>query len=227
MMKYFNLLLFCLYGAFAFWSTGCGGGDDTADSDQGDDTNSGGEDTQPGTCDLSVMETFDSAIPAGWTVLAGGSGTGSASGSGNGGAAVDPNKTWHYSTDSWYQDEAKGRTMDGGYMFVGGTMGMNEELLTSYYTIGACSSVNLGFRQYFDDWDTNPNDRGEVWFMGDAPPWSLLKTYNSNPDKTTTTEKINLPTAGQSSFQLKFVFTDDNGSNYGWAIDDVSITDAE
>jgi hypothetical protein len=222
-MKYFYLLMVCLCGQGAFLSVGCGGDEDTADSGDGDGIDSNG-DTQPLTCDLSVMETFDSAIPAGWTVLTGGSGSGSGSGSGTVGVPADPTKTWHQTADQsdFYQ-------MQGGYMFVGGVPGlkMNEALITPYYNLGACASVNLSFKQYFDDLSLNLNDRGEVWFMGDAPVWSLLTTYNSNADKIAVTEPVSLPTAGNAGFQLKFVFADETGSNYGWAIDDVSIIGAE
>ena len=94
---------------------------------------------------------------------------------------------------------------------------------------GSCKTVDLTFTHYFDDFSRNENDRGEVSIAVDGPPWMLIATYNSNGEKSSKDETIHLAdyVVGAEFFQLAFTFADDDGGNYGWAIDDVAITGAE
>ncbi len=226
-----NLIFLLVVGAVSFsliWSCGDDGTDESQDSETPDsDNTSDNSDSEknPATCDLEAWETFDTVIPTGWKVItAGGSGSGSGSGSGTPDPIeVDESKTWHHTTTTDENDSHKG--MEGGYMVVGGFSGMNEELVSASYEVGGCSKVELSFTHYFDDLSRNESDRGEVWFIGDTPPWTKLATYNSNPDKTESSETIDLTAhiAGQEFFQVKFVFADDGGGNYGWAVDNVSV----
>ncbi|MBN2717396.1 MAG: hypothetical protein JXX14_16200 [Deltaproteobacteria bacterium] len=205
--------------------------DSDADSDTDSDSDSDGDDTGAG-CNIDEFESFDTAVPSGWTVISTvGGGSGSGSGSGSGGDSgeisdVDPLKTWHHTT---VEDESNPYDgMDGGYMAVGGYTGLNESLETGFYPVDSCKTVTLSFTHYFDDYGSRTGvteDRGEVWVVGDTPPWTLVATYNENADKEPQEEELDLTSyiLGQSMFKVKFVFTDEEKGNYGWAVDNVSI----
>lgn len=228
-----DFMLFLIFGLICGLSVaGCGEDNDTDPADSGDngtDSSSGfsdGDDSdtsssQAASCNLDILETFDSAVPTGWTILASSSnsGSGSASGASEQGESEE---TWHHTTTEAETDISYG--MDGGYMFVGGYAGMDESLITDYYELGACTDVTMSFTHYFDDF-RGDDDRGELWFVGDAPPWTKIGTYSSNENDEAVTETVDLSSyvLGQSGFQLKFVFADDGQGNYGWAVDDVKI----
>jgi hypothetical protein len=191
------------------------------------DSSGGDSDTSetPLTCDIDVLETFDTGIPAGWTVLGGGGGSGSGSGSGSGGGTVEVNEeeTWHHTTVDDALIEYEG--MEGGYMFVGGFAGMDESLVTDFITIGSCQSVSLMFDSYFDDQTRNEADRGELWITVDGPPAELIGTFDVAGLTESTIDLMPYLTGGMA-FQLTFVFKDEEGGNYGWAIDNVQVTGA-
>ena len=214
-------------------------GGNSSDEQSTDNSSDGQNTDNPDVCALDVLETFDTAVPAGWTVLSsggGGSGSGSNSGSGTGTGtggpmAVDPEKTWHHTT---VDEDTHGieHGMTGGFMYVGGLIGMNEALVTPIYNVGSCNSVNLSFTHYFDDFGaaTGKNlDKGEVSIAVDGPPWLLLSTYDSNPGKTSEPVSLDLSNyvAGAEYFQLEFVWSDGGQGNYGWSVDNVKITGAE
>ncbi len=212
---------------------------DGSDNNNGSDLGSDNHDTNnPAVCALDALETFDTAVPTGWTVISsggGGSGSGSGSGSGTGTGSgnpgvVDPAKTWHHTTVDTETGPAA-KFMNGGYMTVGGIIGMNEALITPIYYVGACNAVNLTFTHYFDDFGAATGktaDRGEVSIAVDGPPYMVIGTYNSNPNKSFENASIDLTNyvVGAEYFQLEFVFADDNQGNYGWSIDDVKVTGA-
>jgi hypothetical protein len=218
-----DFMLFLIFGlTCGLFAAGCSEDNDSEPSDSetgaGDDTETSSSPTA--SCALDIIETFDAAVPTGWTVIAGGSGSGSGSGSASGSSGEgESDETWHHTTeaDTSYK-------MDGGCMFVGGYAGMNESLVTDYYELGSCTAVTMSFTHYFDDF-RGDDDRGELWFMGDAPPWTQIGTYSSNDNKEAVTETVDLSSyvLGQSGFQLKFVFADEGQGNYGWAVDDVKI----
>ena len=177
-------------------------------------------------CGLDILETFDSRIPTGWTVIpsSSASGTGSGSGSGSGRPReLDEDRTWHHiSEDEDYPYDG----MEGGFLFVGGFAGMNEALITNYYEIGRCESVSVMFDYYFDDAPRNDYDRSELWINADGPPWQLVGTYNVSGRQEGPKEEIVDLThylTGSEAFQLKFTFVDEGEGNYGFAHDNVAV----
>ncbi|MBN2342455.1 MAG: hypothetical protein JXX29_20230 [Deltaproteobacteria bacterium] len=209
-------------------------GDSDADSDADGDSDSDTTNNPPD-CEVDAYETFDTAVPTGWTVISTiGGNSGSTSGSGtdsdttdDSDVEVDPAKTWHHTTVTDESNPHDG--MEEGYMTVGGYIGMYETLQTDIYPLQGCETVTLAFTHYFDDYGAalgKTDDRGELWFIGDTPPWTLVDTYADNEDKAAKHEEIDLSsyTLGQSTFQLRFIFADESQGNYGWSIDNVSIT---
>ena len=216
------IMLFCLAGAAL--SLGCDSAEDSGgdggDGNGGDTSDTGGGNL---TCELDVLETFDTGIPQGWTIQGGGSGSGSGSGSG-GTVDVNDDETWHHTTVETEDYPPDG--MEGGYFFVGGFSGMNETLNTAAYPIGSCQSVSMMFTQYFDDFPSNDFDRGELWIMVDGPPPELVGTYNVAGLAETTVDLTPFLMGG-ASFSLQFVFLDEDGGNYGWGIDNVQVVGTE
>ena len=208
---------------------GDGDTDGDSDGDTDSDTDSDADGDSDAVCALNELETFDTEIPTGWTVISGGSGSGSATGSTSGTVSTDvnPENTWHHTTVDTSTSSKAG--MEGGYMEVGGKNGLNEALITPIYTRGSCDTVTLTFTHYFDDLSINADDKGALWFIGDSGSWESIAEYDSNPDKLPSDETVDLSTLtlGQSTFQLKFVFSDNNAGNYGWGIDNVQVTGAK
>ena len=196
-------------------------GDTTDDSDN-DDSESEGE--VGDVCEIDVLETFDTALPTGWTIEAGTGGSGSGSSSADSG---NETLTWHH-IDIDEEDDLPSEVTDnmsGGVMVVGDVMGseLNETMLTSFYKIGECSSATLQFKQFYDD---TLEDIAEVWLNVDGSSWEQVTTIDTtgySDDEYDLTDLIQ----GGVAFQLKFVFIDENQTSMQWFIDDVAITGAE
>ena len=97
---------------------------------------------------------------------------------------------------------------------------MNAVLNTNNY-----SSLTLSFRHYFNYKGTATPDQAVVEVYTVSGGWVAIKTYGSNQGLpgTFTTETINLNAyINQPAFQVRFRYN--SGTNYGWAIDDISIT---
>lgn len=97
---------------------------------------------------------------------------------------------------------------------------MNAVLNTNNY-----SSLTLSFRHYFNYKGTTTPDQAVVEVYTVSGGWVAVKTYSSNQGLPGTfiAETIDLSAyINQSAFQVRFRYN--SGTNYGWAIDDVSIT---
>lgn len=199
-------------------------GNDGRDGDKSTESSPDTADTDTGTrtpvCDLDALETFDSGLPEGWSVSKAGFVAGSGSGSG-GDTEIDPDETWHHTTVE-AEGELAPEGMDGGYMTVGGNSDMFEALYTDFYSVDECESISLSFTHFFDDLPTNDMDRGELWITVDGPPWIKLATYNENDMHEETIDLSDL-LRGAFTFQLEFVFVDEDQGSNEWAIDNFEL----
>ena len=237
MEKKLNLLWILIVGV-SLIAMGCASDDNDNDDNSGsqdnkdttsesDEDDSETEETVGDACEIDVLETFDTALPTGWTVQ---STTGSGSGSGSGSSSADSGNetlTWHHINIDEEDNLPSEVTdnMSGGVMMVGDVVGrtLSETMLTSFYIIGECSGATLQFKQFFDD---SLADVAEVWLNVDGSSWEQVATIDTtgySDDEYDLTELIQ----GGVAFQLKFLFIDENQMSMRWFIDDVAIIGKE
>jgi len=178
--------------------------DDDNDNDDNDDSSSG--------CGLSELETFDNQIPAGWTVVDGGTSAGSwvwtndipstfpVAIVSNGGALIDS------------QAAGEGPVQD-------------DDLESPLYSLGDCSSATLTYDYNFQK-DLIGTDAGEVYLVpgGDGTP-ILLAAYTSDSPASELADATIPITEGQLGGEstFKIVFHYEGSFDLGFYIDNVGV----
>jgi hypothetical protein len=187
-----------------------GEGDDDDDDDTETET-----DTQTGTdgpCSLSELETFDTEIPSGWTVVPGGTSAGD----------------WEW-TDEIPETFPVAVTSDGGAIIDSQAAGedsvQDDDLESPMYDLGACTSATLSYHYNFQK-DLVGTDVGEVYVLpgGDGTP-ILLASYDSDSSSTALeSESVDITTTqlGEET-TFKIVFHYEGSFDLGWYVDNVGI----
>ena len=149
-------------------------------------------------CSLGVLETFDSEIPADWTVT---------------------NSAW------WWTDGVSDATHYASYMTDGfvvadsdGSGGaLDGYLNTAAYTVGDCININLSFDHYFDVFSSAA---AAVEISVDGGGWTEVSSWDSNNSDP---QDFDLTTliGGGSAFQLRFYYSGDY--DWGWAVDNFML----
>jgi hypothetical protein len=180
--------------------------DDSSDSDTGSDT--GSEDG----CGLSEMETFDTEIPAGWTVIDNGVSAG----------------TWTW-TDSIPETFPVAITSDGAAIIDSQAAGdgseQDDDLESPTYDLGDCTSADLSYDHNFQK-DLIGTDVGEVYLVpGEGGTPVLLASYSSDsPNNALEAETISITsTELGDETTFKIVFHYEGAFDLGWYVDNVGV----
>jgi hypothetical protein len=154
-----------------------------------------------------VYETyFDSGLPAGWTIVHGGSGT---------------------STDTWRSDNPAGRTSSywtGTFMIVdsnyAGAVDMNEQLITQNIDCTGLTGVKLRFKHDFKYYAT---EIGDVDIRVNGGAWQNLASYQgANYSGLVELALSGFGADGAASVQIRWHYYNANWDWY-WGVDDVQI----
>jgi hypothetical protein len=163
-------------------------------------------------CGLDELETFAGQIPAGWTVVNGGTSAGE----------------WGYAAElpPWFPAVAP---VDGG-AFIGSNAGgwwihLDDDLVSPTYDLGSCSSATLSYDHNVQTDETGDN-LAEVYVVpgGAATPFFLASYDSDSPadDLHSTTLSITEDQLdGSSSFQVVFHYEGLDG--WGWYVDNVGV----
>ncbi|MDD5308027.1 MAG: hypothetical protein PHU25_11960 [Deltaproteobacteria bacterium] len=184
-------------------------GDTDTDSDTGDAGLDGGDAAVDGggdagsPCLLDSLETFDSEIPAGWTVVNSGTGAG----------------TW-----SW-DDTVFPAPISGGHTVVSSAAsgpGVDAWLYSPEYEVSSgCNTVSVAFGAYF--YAPTVNDSGEIWIQVNSGAWQLVDTIASTYQDTRTVDLTTRVGPGDA-FVLGFHYSDGGTVSGFWLVDGVHVT---
>lgn len=165
-------------------------------------------------CSLDELETFDSAIPAGWTVVNGGSGA----------------ETW-----TWYQGlldwDFAPLAANGGVLVDSRAGAYGEaddaDLETPLYDIGNCAEATVSFRYYYKDNPDDDQDIGEVYLIpgGVDTPVLVREFDTSNPPGVPASYSFPVTETllnERDSFSVLFHY--EGRDDWGWYVDDVAVT---
>jgi len=152
-----------------------------------------------------IYEThFDTGLPAGWTIVNGGS-----------------------SSDTWRSDNPKHRTNSnwtGVFMIVdsdyAGTADMNEQLITHSINCAGLTNVKLRFKHYFRRWST---EIGDVDIRVNGGEWQNAARYQGADSNGLMEIALSgFQADGDPNVQIRWHYYNANYENY-WGIDDVQI----
>lgn len=152
-----------------------------------------------------IYEThFDTGLPAGWTIVNGGS-----------------------SSDTWRSDNPRHRTNSnwtGVFMIVdsdyAGTANMNEELITHSINCAGLTNVKLRFKHYFRRWST---EIGDVDICVNGGTWQNVARYQgADSNGLMELALSSFGADGDPNVQIRWHYYNANYENY-WGIDDVQI----
>ncbi|MBW2278078.1 MAG: hypothetical protein JRF63_11325 [Deltaproteobacteria bacterium] len=184
--------------------------DDNDDNDDNDADDTGSE--TEGDCGLSEMETFDTQIPAGWTVVDGGTSAGA----------------WVW-TDDIPSTFPVAIVSDGGAFIDSQAAGngpvQDDDLESPLYNLGDCTSAILSYDYNFQK-DLVGSDAGEVYLLpgGGGSP-ILLAAYTSD-SSSNELESATIPITAtelgdESSFRIVFHY--EGSFDLGFYIDKVGV----
>lgn len=156
-----------------------------------------------------LQENFNSGIPAGWTVV-------------DGGSSVD---TWFGTTGGFM-----GQTLDGTeFAFVNSDAAgnnppvyMHEQLTSPVVNAASASFLLLEFDHHFNHLGLTDSGHVEVF---DGSAWNRVVSFAtptgafSNPVR----EQLNVTAWANANFQFRFVYDDDTTWAWYWAIDNVHL----
>jgi hypothetical protein len=195
-----------------------GSGDSDTDADSGTDTDTDGDsdadsgtDTEPG-CGLNAIETFDAAIPTGWTSTDGGSGAGS--------------WQWFSGTMDWNGSFE----VDGGLVIDSDAAGLHniqdDDIESPLYALGSCTSALVSFDHFFQERGSY-DDLGEVYVIPGGTGTPYLVTTFSDDTTAGALSSFEFPVApadlgGQTSFSVQFHY--EGSYSWGWYVDNFAVT---
>ena len=195
----------------------CAGGDTRGEDGDDDDNDSSDTETGTGTgsddgCSLSEMETFDTEIPAGWTVIDNGVSAGA--------------WTW---TDTIPDTFPVAITSDGGAIIDSQAAGdgaeQDDDLESPTYDLGECTSASLSYDHNFQK-DLIGTDVGEVYVVpGEGGTPVLLASYTSDSvNNALEAETISITsTELGDETTFKIVFHYEGAFDLGWYVDNVGV----
>jgi len=101
--------------------------------------------------------------------------------------------------------------------------GSFDYLVTPAFSLATASAARLVYASHIRN---NTGHAGSVAYSISGGPWTTFHSPTKNSAQWLT-QTVNLPAAvlGQASVQLRFHSDDLNGWGYGWAIDDVQVTE--
>jgi hypothetical protein len=157
-----------------------------------------------GACTLSAYETFDtSALPGGWSI------------EDFDGDAYGYDWVWNN------VDNTTGGA--GGYWWVDSTPyyeNFDDRLYTATYNNGNCSTVNLTFNHYYNDYDTD--DYGYVQISVNAGTWTTIATYSALSSGVINLSLTGYLPAPSTNFRLRFRYV--GYWDYYWKVDNVQLS---
>jgi hypothetical protein len=164
-------------------------------------------------CSLDDLETFASSIPAGWTVVGGGTGT--------------AGWTWHEGPLPWEGSPlvASGALVDAN--LVGAYV--DADLETPLYELDDCDEASFSFMYSYRDAPEGDDDFGEVYLIpGGVDPPLLVRTFDeSSPEGALAAYSFPVNAAllnDRGSFSVLFHYEGGNGP--GWYLETVSVRGA-
>jgi hypothetical protein len=186
-------------------------GSASADADMDADTDSGA-DAAAGNCLLNALETFDTTIPTGWTVV-------------NAGTAT---VVWIQTVQTTKSSGAASQNMTGGYAAANSLLyeslaKLQSYLVTETYQVGECVTAKLSFDSNFIQEDSL-EDIAQVEIKTDVADWQVVETYTENLISPAHSIDLSKYLSGASEFQLRFYYHDGDGHWFSWSIDNVKIT---
>jgi Peptidase C10 family/Carboxypeptidase regulatory-like domain/Spi protease inhibitor len=161
---------------------------------------------QPPSSEVFYETHFDTGLPAGWTIIHGGSGS---------------------SSDTWRSDNPGNRTNSnwtGVFMIVdsryAGSVDMNEQLITHSINCTGLINVKLRFKHYFRHWVT---EIGDVDIRVNGGVWQNAARYQG-VDYSGLVELAlsGFQADGDPNVQIRWRYYNAN-HDYYWGIDDVQI----
>lgn len=177
-----------------------------------DDDNDDNDDDDDDGCGLSEMETFDTQIPLGWTVVDGGTTAGA----------------WVW-IDEIPDTFPVAIVSDGGAFIDSQAAGegpvQDDDLESPVYDLGDCSSAVLTYDYNFQK-DLVGTDVGEVYVVpgGDGTPVLLTSYSADSPNNAMESETIHITAdelGDETTFSIKFHY--EGAFNLGWYVDNVGV----
>jgi hypothetical protein len=190
-----------------------GGTDSDSDTDADADTDgdSDGDSDSDTDCSLDELETFDSSIPAGWTVTNGGSGAGQ----------------W-----AWFEGDIDWNgtvSADGGLLIDSDTAGsgavQDDDIESPIYDFGGCASATVSFEHFFQE-RTGTDDIGEVYVIpnGTGTPILITSFVSDTMASVLTDYEFVVDPAdlsGGDAFSVMFHYEGSYG--WGWYVDNFAV----
>ena len=157
-----------------------------------------------------MFQDFAGGMPAGWTIVDNGTGTGPA--------------------QTWTSADPGGRgLMAAPYMIVdsdnhGTGLAMDEELITDAFSVANSPSVELQFEHNFRWWSGGMDEQADVEIRSTATggAWVNVANFSGGDSVGIMTYDITAQAAGQNDVQLRFHYYDAEYEWY-WAIDDIYV----
>jgi hypothetical protein len=192
---------------------GCSNGAFRAEAEDDDDDNDDNDDDDDDDdCGLSALETFDTQIPTGWTVVDGGTSAGA----------------WVW-TDDIPSTFPVAIVSDGAAFIDSAAAGegatQDDDLESPLYDLGDCSSATLTYDFNFQK-DLVGSDTGEVYLVpgGGGTP-ILLAAYTSDSSSSeldSATIPITATELGDED-EFRIVFHYEGSNDLGFYIDNVGV----
>lgn len=160
--------------------------------------------------DVVAFEDFGSGIPAGWSVVDGGAGSGAAATW----TTEDPGNRPLSLTPPWVMVDSAEH---------GSGNAMDEELVSAVIDLSGYGSVELQFSHHFNTWDgdlmvADVDLRSSA--TGDA--WVNVLRYDDADASGAVTLDISAQAAAQSNVQVRFHYYGGDNS-WWWAVDDIFV----
>jgi hypothetical protein len=163
-------------------------------------------------CELDELETFDSNIPAGWTVVDGGTSAG----------------LWEWVDD--IPDEYPANFSSNGGVFInsqaaGDGSVQDDDLESPLYDLGGCESALLSYDYNFQK-DTVGDDAGEVYVVPGGIDTPVLLVTHTADSPLGTLVSHSVPITSEeigSETTFKVVFHYEGANDLGWYVDNVAV----
>ncbi|MBW2276649.1 MAG: hypothetical protein JRF63_04095 [Deltaproteobacteria bacterium] len=186
--------------------------DTDIDTDTDTDVDSDSDTDTSSSCVLDELETFDSNIPAGWTVIDGGTSAGA----------------WEWVNDLPSAYPASFAS-DGGVFIDSQAAGdgsiQDDDLTSPLYDLGACTSAILSYDYNFQK-DLIGTDAGEVYVVpgGTDTPVLLVTHTADSPTDSLVSHTIPID-SGELGSQTTFtiVFHYEGANDLGWYVDNIAV----
>ena len=101
----------------------------------------------------------------------------------------------------------------------------NEILSSPSFSTVGVAAVFLQWHHWVDNADANPSDEQRVEISTNGgTSWTRIYSQGDGVDENDTDEQVDISAyAGSADAQVRFVYADGNGSDFGWYVDDVRV----